>query len=83
MHFLTRVDLKAAIRYLRYNNGDRASRDTAGLLVWLISLPSVWRERALLGSAGDADLQAPPGLHIGAAITHDAEGNAVSTPFYW
>jgi hypothetical protein len=68
------VDLKAAIRYLRYNK-DALPCDTSR--VFSFGFSAGGGVSALLGSAGDAEIYKPYLDSIG-AITHDAEGNAVS-----
>lgn len=68
------VDLKAAIRYLRYNK-DALPCDVSR--VFSFGFSAGGGVSALLGSAGDADIYKPYLDSIG-AITHDAEGNAVS-----
>lgn len=68
------VDLKAAIRYLRYNAGALpcdASR------VFVFGFASGGGVSAVLGSSGDSALYAPYLESIG-AVTHDAQGASVS-----
>lgn len=68
------VDLKAAVRYLRYNAGCLpcdASR------VFVFGFGAGGGVSAVLGSSGDAALYEPYLASIG-AVTHDAEGNAIS-----
>ena len=68
------VDLKAAVRYLRYNAGCLpcdASR------VFVFGFSAGGGVSAVLGASGDSALYEPYLAQIG-AITHDAEGNAVS-----
>lgn len=68
------VDLKAAIRFLRYN-GAALPCDTSRVFVF--GFGAGGGLSAVLGSSGDAALFEPYLASIG-AITHDAEGNAVS-----
>lgn len=68
------VDLKAAVRYLRYNAAVlpcNASR------VFVFGFSVGGGVSALMGTAGDSELYAPYLEHIGAA-THDAEGKTLS-----
>ena len=68
------VDLKAAIRYLRYNAGCLpcdASR------VFVFGFGAGGGVSAVLGASGDAALYEPYLASIG-AVTHDAEGKTVS-----
>lgn len=68
------VDLKAAIRYLRYNAGVLpcdASR------VFVFGFASGGGVSAVLGSSGDSALYVPYLESIG-AVTHDAQGASVS-----
>lgn len=68
------VDLKAAVRYLRYNAGALPC-DASRIFVFGFSAGG--GVSAVLGSSGDAAEFAPYLDSIG-AVTHDAEGNAVS-----
>lgn len=68
------VDLKAAVRYLRYNASGLpcdASR------VFVFGFGAGGGVSAVLGSSGDAEPYAPYLTSLG-AVTHDAQGNAVS-----
>ena len=68
------VDLKAAVRYLRYNAGSLpcdASR------VFVFGFAAGGGVSAVLGSSGDSALYAPYLDSIGAA-THDAKGASIS-----
>lgn len=72
------VDLKAAIRYLRYNAGSlpcNASR------VFLFGFAAGGGVSAVLGASGDSALYAPYLESIG-AVTHDAQGKAVSDAIF-
>ena len=68
------VDLKAAIRYLRYN---AAALPCDASRVFVFGFGAGGGLSAVLGSSGDAALFEPYLDSIG-AITHDAEGQAVS-----
>ena len=68
------VDLKAAVRYLRYNASDLpcdASR------VFVFGFSAGGGVSAVLGSSGGSELFDPYLTSIG-AVTHDAEGNSIS-----
>ena len=72
------VDLKAAVRYLRYNASKIPfSTDR----VFTFGFGAGGGVSALLGSAGDSELYTPYLNKIGAA-THDAEGNTLSDATY-
>lgn len=68
------VDLKAAIRYLRYN---AASLPCDASRVFVFGFGGGGGVSAVLGSSGDAALFEPYLAQIG-AVTHDAEGADVS-----
>ncbi len=68
------VDLKAAVRFLRYND-DALPCDTSRTFVF--GFGAGGGLSAVLGSSGDSALFEPYLESIG-AVTHDAEGNAVS-----
>ena len=68
------VDLKAAVRYLRYNAGSLPC-DTSRIFVFGFSAGG--GVSAVLGSSGDA-AEFTPYLESIGAVTYDAEGNAVS-----
>ncbi len=68
------VDLKAAVRYLRYN---ASSLPCDASRVFVFGFGAGGGVSMVLGSSGDAEPYAPYLLSLGAA-THDAQGNAVS-----
>lgn len=68
------VDLKAAVRYLRYN-ADALPCDASRVFVF--GFGAGGGLSAVMGSSGDSALFEPYLASIG-AITHDAEGNAIS-----
>ena len=68
------VDLKAAVRYLRYN---AACLPCDASRVFVFGFSGGGGASAVLGASGDAALFEPYLSQIG-AITHDAEGNDVS-----
>lgn len=68
------VDLKAAVRYLRYN-ADVLPCDASRVFVF--GFGAGGGLSAVMGSSGDSALFEPYLTSIG-AITHDAEGNAIS-----
>lgn len=68
------VDLKAAVRYLRYN-AQALPCNTERVFVFGFSAGG--GVSAVLGASGDSALYDPYLASIG-AVTHDAEGNAVS-----
>lgn len=68
------VDLKAAVRYLRYN-ADVLPCDASRVFVF--GFGAGGGLSAVMGSSGDSALFEPYLISIG-AITHDAEGNAIS-----
>ena len=68
------VDLKAAVRYLRYN-ASRLPCDASRVFVF--GFGGGGGASAVLGASGDSELFEPYLTSIG-AITHDAEGAAVS-----
>lgn len=68
------VDLKAAVRYLRYN-ADALPCDASRVFVF--GFGAGGGLSAVMGSSGDSALFEPYLTSIG-AITHDAEGNAIS-----
>lgn len=68
------VDLKAAIRYLRYNDAALPC-DTSR--VYVFGFAAGGGVSAVLGASGDASAFDPYLAQIG-AVTHDAEGSAVS-----
>lgn len=72
------VDLKAAIRYLRYNK-DSLPCDTSR--VFAMGFSEGGGVSAVLGSTGDADAYKPYLQNIG-AITHDAQGNDISDAIF-
>ncbi|OFK23313.1 subtype A tannase [Olsenella sp. HMSC062G07] len=72
------VDLKAAIRYLRYN---AASLPIDPERVMVFGYGAGGGLSAVLGAMGDSDLYAPYLDAIGAA-THDAEGEPLSDGIY-
>ncbi len=68
------VDLKAAVRYLRYN---AASLPFASERVFVFGFSAGGGVSAVLGASGDSELYTPYLEQIGAA-THDADGKAIS-----
>ena len=68
------VDLKAAVRFLRYN---AASLPCDASRVFVFGFSAGGGLSAVLGSSGDSELYTPYLKEIGAA-THDAKGNAIS-----
>lgn len=72
------VDLKAAIRYLRYNK-DKLPCDTSR--VFAMGFSEGGGVSALLGATGDAESYTPYLESIG-AITHDASGETISDAIY-
>jgi acetyl esterase/lipase len=68
------VDLKAAVRFLRYNAGVLPI-DPARIFTFGFSMGG--GVSSLMGTSGDSELYAPYLEAIG-AVTHDAEGNAIS-----
>ena len=68
------VDLKAAVRYLRYN---AASLPFAPERVFVFGFSAGGGVSAVMGASGDSELYTPYLEQIGAA-THDADGNAIS-----
>lgn len=72
------VDLKAAVRYVRYNASSLPC-DTSRVFVF--GFGAGGGVSALMGSTGDSDLYTPYLNEIG-AITHDAEGNTISDAIY-
>lgn len=68
------VDLKAAVRYLRYN-GSCLPCDTSRVFVFGFSAGG--GVSAVMGASGDSSLYEPYLESIG-AVTHDAEGREVS-----
>lgn len=72
------VDLKAAVRYLRYNASSLPC-DTSRVFVF--GFGAGGGVSALMGSMGDSELYTPYLSEIG-AITHDAEGNTISDAIF-
>lgn len=72
------VDLKAAVRYLRYNK-DLLPCDTSR--IFAMGFSEGGGVSAVLGSAGDSELYRPYLSQIG-AITHDASGNDISDQIF-
>ena len=68
------VDLKAAVRYLRYN---AASLPFAPERVFVFGFSAGGGVSTVLGASGDSELYTPYLEQIGAA-THDADGKAIS-----
>lgn len=68
------VDLKAAVRYLRYN---AASLPFSPERVFVFGFAAGGGVSAVLGASGDSSLYEPYLEEIGAA-THDADGKAIS-----
>ncbi len=68
------VDLKAAVRYLRYN---ASSLPFDASRVFVFGFSAGGGVSAVLGASGDAEPYAPYLENIGAA-THDADGKAIS-----
>lgn len=72
------VDLKAAVRYLRYNS-EALPCDTSKVVMFGFSAGG--GVGAVVGASGDAELYTPYLEQIGAA-THDGEGNAISDTIF-
>lgn len=72
------TDLKAAVRYLRYNDAEIPG-DTA--LVFTFGHSGGGAQSSLMGATGDSELYTPYLTSIGAAMV-DAEGNALSDAIY-
>ena len=68
------VDLKAAVRYLRYNASELPFESSR---VFVFGFSAGGGVSAVMGASGDAELYAPYLESIGAA-THDAKGNQLS-----
>ena len=68
------VDLKAAVRYLRYNASELPFESSR---VFVFGFSAGGGVSAVMGASGDAELYAPYLESIGAA-THDAKGNKLS-----
>lgn len=72
------VDLKAAVRYLRYN---ASSLPCDASRVFVFGFGAGGGVSALMGSMGDSELYTPYLTQIGAA-THDHDGNTLSDAIY-
>lgn len=72
------VDLKAAVRYLRYNASDLPC-DTSR--VFMFGFSAGGGVSALMGSTGDSALYTSYLDSIG-AVTHDAQGNTISDAIF-
>lgn len=72
------VDLKAAVRYLRYNAANIPFEPSR---VFVFGFGAGGGVSALMGSTGDSELYKPYLEKIG-AVTHDAEGNTVSDAIF-
>lgn len=68
------TDLKAAVRYYRYNQDMLPGDDEQ---IYCFGMGEGGAQAAILGASGDSDLYTPYLTEIGAAM-HDKEGNAIS-----